>query len=450
MISKEIIDQDYAELENILKNWGKEAGRLAVIKAPPGSGKTHILLTVISHWVSHEKMRIAIGTQTNAQALDVANRFAKDHPKIPVTLWLKSSGNDPAGVDPKIRIVRKPDEVPDHPCVVIATVSKYGYATTHNPFDVLAIDESWQMPWEAFMATAPVSKRFLMIGDPGQIPPVVRVEPKRWETASRAPHLPAPQVVANDPDLSAQTLWGALPACRRLPFESVEWIKGFYDFDFHPYSPKGVRGLRIGKNNLFDANVVKLLSQAAPIGIQIPTPEYGPPLELDKELAETIINFANLLLESNSEICDNDNGEWRKIQPSDIGISATHRILNAEILRGVKSEYRQDGLRVETPERWQGLQRAVMLIAHPLSGVVKPSGFDLDPGRLCVMASRHQSALLVFSRDHVTETLDKYIPSAEQSLGKPDHVGSGLHANRKFWNGLVDAGRVISVNTKQI
>ena len=91
-----------------------------------------------------------------------------------------------------------------------------------------------------------------------------------------------------------------------------------------------------------------------------------------------------------------------------------------------------------------------MLIAHPLSGVVKPSGFDLDPGRLCVMASRHQSALLVFSRDHVTETLDKYIPSAEQSLGKPDHVGSGLHANRKFWNGLVDAGRVISVNTKQI
>jgi hypothetical protein len=448
MIKREVIDKEYSELENILKNWGKGAGKLAVVKAPPGSGKTHTLLTVISHWVENEKMRIAIGTQTNAQALDVANRFAKDHPTIPVTLWLKSSGSDPTGVHPRVRIVRKPDEVPDHPCVVIATVSKYGYATTHNPFDVLAIDESWQMPWEAFMATAPVSKRFMMIGDPGQIPPVVRVEPKRWETASRAPHLPAPQVVANDPDLSAQTLWGALPACRRLPFESVEWIKGFYDFDFQPYAPKGVRGLRIGTKKLFDPAIVSLLSEASPIGVQIPTPEYGPPLELDKVLAETILDFTNNLLESKSEICDNDKGEWRAIKASDVGISATHRILNAEILRGLKSEYRRDGLRVETPERWQGLQRAVMLIAHPLSGVVKPSGFDLDPGRLCVMASRHQSALFVFSRDHITETLEKYIPAAEQSLGKPDHVGSGLSANRQFWNGLVKAERVVSVKTE--
>jgi hypothetical protein len=89
-----------------------------------------------------------------------------------------------------------------------------------------------------------------------------------------------------------------------------------------------------------------------------------------------------------------------------------------------------------------------MLIAHPVSGVVKPSGFDLDPGRLCVMASRHQSALFVFSRDHITETLEKYIPAAEQSLGKPDHVGSGLSANRQFWNGLVKAERVVSVITE--
>ncbi len=418
------------------------------MKAPPGSGKTHTLLAVISHWVEVDRMRIAIGTQTNAQALDVANRFAKDHPNIPVTLWLKSSGSDPNGVHPRVRIVRRADEVPDYPCVVIATVSKLGYATTHNPFDVLAIDESWQMPWEAFMATAPVSKRFMMIGDPGQIPPVVRIQPKRWETANRAPHLPAPQVVANDPELSAQTLWGALPACRRLPYEAVRWIKGFYDFDFEPYAPRGVRGLRIGKPNKFHESLPALLQESAPIGIQIPTPEHGPPLELDRELAQSILEFAHALLECETEICDNDDGVWRRLLPIDIGISATHRVLNAELTRGLKPEYRREGVRVETPERWQGLQRPVMLIAHPLSGVVKPSGFDLDPGRLCVMASRHQSALFVFSRDHLMKTLEMYIPAAEQSLGKPDHVGHGLEANRIFWNGLSSAHRVLSGDLK--
>ena len=438
-----ILDQQYEDLETSLKDWGNSSGKLAVIKAPPGSGKTHTLLSVISHWVSTERMRIAVGTQTSAQALDVANRFAQDHPAVPIFLWLKSSGSDPEDAHPRIRIIRRPDELSDYPCVVVATVSKFGYATTHQPFDVLAIDESWQMAWESFMATAPVSKRFMMIGDPGQIPPVVRVEPKRWETASRAPHLPAPQVVANDPELSEQTFWGALPACRRLPNESVTWIKGFYDFDFHPYSPVGTKGIRIPTSSGYSDRLIGLLKESAPIGLQLPTPEFGPPLELDKELATSISDFAHYLLSSDTEICDNDNGTWRKLQPADIGIAATHRVLNAEINRSLKAEYRSSGVRVETPERWQGLQRPVMLIAHPLSGVVKPSGFDLDPGRLCVMASRHQSALFIFSRDHLKQTLSKYIPAAEQSLGKPDHVGSGLEANRKFWNGLAAANRII-------
>jgi hypothetical protein len=440
------LDQQYKDLEVALINWGKGSGKLSVVKAPPGSGKTYTLLQVISHWVDAERMRVAVGTQTNAQALDVANRFAEDHPEIPVTLWLKSSGAEPAGLNPRVRMVRKADEVPDHPCVVIATISKYGYATTHNPFDVLAIDEAWQMPWEAFMATAPVSKRFMMIGDPGQIPPVVRIEPKRWETASRAPHLPAPQVVANDPELSAQTFWGALPACRRLPHESVKWIKGFYDFDFEAYAPAGKRGLRISGATQLDSRVLELLSKSEPIGIQISTPENGPPLELDKVLARTILSFTHELIESGTEICDNDQGVWRKLLPQDVGISATHRVLNAEITRGLKPEYRRDGLRVETPERWQGLQRPVMIIAHPLSGVIRPSGFDLDPGRLCVMASRHQSALFIFSRDHLLQTLSEYIPAAEQSLGRPDYVGYGLQANRLFWNGLHAANRVIDLN----
>jgi hypothetical protein len=90
-------------------------------------------------------------------------------------------------------------------------------------------------------------------------------------------------------------------------------------------------------------------------------------------------------------------------------------------------------IRVTTPERWQGLQRPVMIAVHPLSGVMFPSSFDLETGRLCVMASRHESACIFVTRDHVGETLDTHLPIADQALGRSDIVGRGHSQHTEFW-----------------
>ena len=84
-----------------------------------------------------------------------------------------------------------------------------------------------------------------------------------------------------------------------------------------------------------------------------------------------------------------------------------------------------------------------MIAVHPLSGVVRPSAFDLETGRLCVMASRHRSGLIVVSRDHVAETLDTHIPSAEQAVGRPDVSGRGHSQNLRFWMDLSDDRRIV-------
>ena len=86
-----------------------------------------------------------------------------------------------------------------------------------------------------------------------------------------------------------------------------------------------------------------------------------------------------------------------------------------------------------------------MIVVHPLSGVVVPSAFDLETGRLCVMISRHRSALIVVSRDHIQETLETHIPTAEQPVGRPDVTGRGHQANLAFWERIADAGRVVRV-----
>ncbi len=60
------------------------------------------------------------------------------------------------------------------------------------------------MAWADFMLLGQVAPRFVLIGDPGQIPPVVSVDASRWETAPRAPHRPAPELVLQSPSEGAR------------------------------------------------------------------------------------------------------------------------------------------------------------------------------------------------------------------------------------------------------
>src|SRR5262249_5734420 len=85
---------------------------------------------------------------------------------------------------------------------------------------------------------------------------------------------------------------------------------------------------------------------------------------------------------------------------------------------------------VETAERFQGLEREVMLVHHPLSGRQDCSGFRLNAGRLCVMLTRHRTACLVVARAGLEEQLRRYIPSGERVLGSArDDEYEGWRAN---------------------
>jgi hypothetical protein len=102
-------------------------------------------------------------------------------------------------------------------------------------------------------------------------------------------------------------------------------------------------------------------------------------------------------------------------------------------------------VRVDTPERWQGLERPPMVIAHPLSGVPQPSPFERNTGLLCVMASRHSVALVIVSRDHVGGTLERYLPVASQPVGQQDEAGRGRAQNLAVWTALVQDDRMVAL-----
>ncbi len=397
-MSLETIDAEYAELRKDLTDHVQAGGRLAVVKAPPGSGKTHTLIEVLSV-LAAKGMRIAVAAQTNNQADGICQRWAKSHLEVRVARFSSSGLTAAADFPASVLWITDKKELPTGPGVTVATTAKWSLTDLAAPYDLLAIDEAWQMSWADLIQCALVSEKFLMIGDPGQIPPVVPIDVRRWETSPRAPHEAAPEVVLAEPTLESVRFVGSLPACRRLPNESVDFVRPFYDFDFEAYVPVGARGLQLS-NGWGDA-----LGSGRPLALTIPTPDHGPPVEVDHEIAVATARVVGSLLTCKAVLRLGD--EDRSLAPSDVGVTSSHRVMNAALAAALGSYTNQ--IRVDTPERWQGLERPVMIGVHPLSGVSDPSAFDLDTGRLCVMASRHQAGFIMLTRDHVGDTLRKYV-----------------------------------------
>jgi hypothetical protein len=244
-----------------------------------------------------------------------------------------------------------------------------------------------------------------------------------------------------DPALQPQC-WD-LPATRRLPSDAAALVRPFYDFEFEAFAEPGERQVVVeGKGREPRERALDLLREGTAVGLTIPTPDAGPPLERDEEVAAVAASIVKELLRRRAEL--QIDGAARRLEPVDIGISSTHRAMNSALDFALPGELRGKVV-VDTPERWQGLERPVMIIVHPLSGTMRPSAFDLETGRLCVMASRHTAGMVVLARNHLSDTLADYIPTAGQPFGRKDVEGRGLRDNLEFWTRLQRDGRVVDL-----
>ncbi|MGK2877845.1 MAG: AAA domain-containing protein [Solirubrobacterales bacterium] len=431
------LDAEYAVVRDELTKYLLDGGELAIVKAPPGSGKTYSLVEVLSR-LAAGGTRIAVAAQTNSQADDICRRLGAGHNEVRVARFSSNGLSPTTDIPSTVEWVTDKNELPAMPGITVATTAKWSLTDLPSHYDLLAVDEAWQMSWADIMQCATVSGRFLLIGDPGQIPPVVTIDVRRWETSPRAPHEAAPEVALDDPTFVETRFVGSLPACRRLPHEAVDFVRPFYDFDFAAYVAPGARGLDLP----FGHDWAEALSIGQPLALTIPTPDHGPPIEVDEHIAAAAARVVRELLESGARIRSEDGD--RALEPAEIGVTSSHRVMNAA-LSAALGEW-GDRLRVDTPERWQGLERPVMIAVHPLSGVTEPSAFDLDTGRLCVMASRHTAGLIVLTRDHIGETLRNFVPGAHQAPGRPDALGRGHDAHLRFWSQLEATAAVKPLN----
>lgn len=419
-------------------------GLICVVKAPPGSGKSYNLIESLKSSLDSD-CRIAVAAQTNNQVTDLCVRIAERYPSRDFIRFSSKHFTIPDNFPSNVSVQSDTSMLPQGPCTVIATCSKFASTDLVKPFDFLIIDEAWQMTWATLMTVRKTAPRYVLIGDPGQIPPTVTVDCDRWETSSTPPHYPAPQVMLEAQGLQSHITQLELDTCRRLPHDSVELVKMFYDFDFGALAKPGERYLKAmkeGAGDSIDAAIDRLQEHSTVI-LTYPTDETGAPIETDQELAEFVSAVAARLLERKCRVSTKpeETTNPRSLDAADIGISSTHNQMNTAIVAALTGASKR--IKVTTPERWQGLERPVMIAVHPLSGVSIPSSFDLETGRLCVMASRHQSACIIVTRDHVGETLATRLPSGDHALGANDVSGRGHAQHTSFWKYHDDRGLIV-------
>lgn len=370
--------------------WSGDAA--AVIDSPPGAGKTHLITNLAHQLHSRAGMTVAIAAQTRAQSIDVANRTAATG--VPTLLHVDASKIRPRDLDPAVTLTASGGIRPGKG-VTIATTARWLWVPTNRAvhFDVLLIDEAYQLTFADLGALGGMADQFVLVGDPGQIAPVVTGETRRWNTHDSGPHVPAPQaLIAAHGDAVARM---SLPQTWRLGPDTTDLLAPLY-----PALPfTSARGIRHLTANGHTVPEYCALPQPATAGTADPRVIHAAAHTARELLATTTLTTPD---------------ETRPLTPADIAVITPH-VEQAALAAAALADL--PDLFVGTINQAQGLQREAVIAIHPLLGHDTDESFALDLGRLCVALSRH--------RAHVTVITDQRSP---QLLSDALRDGDAPHA----------------------
>lgn len=404
-----------------------------ILDSPPGAGKTGAVERLAAQALARRGERVMIAAQTNAQALDLSRRLATGFPGLPFHLLHSKEREPPEALRalPNLRCTTDEAELPDGPCVAVATSAKWVWAPASvRPFHLLIVDEAYQLPEHRFLCIAGLATRAVLVGDPGQIDPVVTADTSRWRSNPDGPHVSSPRaLLARHPGVRVLRL----PVSRRLVQSTVEVVQpAFYPtLPFEALAEPGARGIRFGRPAEPGDEALERLSGGESL-VWRGLPEGAPGVN-DPALAQDIATGVARLFAREAVIWDHE-GE-RPLRPAEVGVVCAHVAQVAAVRERLGSGL--GDVLVETADRFQGLERAIIFVWHPLSGRSEIGAFQLNAGRLCVMLSRHRIGCVVLGRAGVRRRLEAEVPTGERVLGQEvDPVFEGWRAHRSILAGL--------------
>ena len=159
---------------------------ISIVKSPPGAGKTFLVECAAAVAVGQPAMRVVIVTPGVSQLYDIAKRLLEyrlprlelahaTHRVLPHDLVGRIAAS--SGWNPSLNAGRG---------VVVTNVhllASYVHQLGPRSFDLMIVDEAYQLAAADFLPVSHLATRILMVGDPGQLDPVTLQTPPTLKPA---------------------------------------------------------------------------------------------------------------------------------------------------------------------------------------------------------------------------------------------------------------------------
>jgi hypothetical protein len=137
----------------------------------------------------------------------------------------------------------------------------------------------------------------------------------------------------------------------------------------------------------------------------------------DPAVVDRLVGLTDRLLGRGAEVSSElTAGHFVPLRSQRIAIGVPHTVQRDAVRDGLDAAG-ITGVRVDTANRLQGLEFDVVLAWHPLAGLPTSDEWHLDPGRMCVLITRHRHACIVVGRADADSLLGTVPPPAETHLG---------------------------------
>jgi hypothetical protein len=437
----------------LLSDWAtdpRQGGPLAghdfaQVEAFAGAGKTlHLLAAALAAVAAG--LRVVIVAFTNEQVRAIAARLSPA--SVPIT-HLAGRGSE---LDPPPAGVTSTNDV--RGCqgarIVVATTWQAAHALKEYPaqigrFDLGIVDEAYQVRSDnTALWCLGLAERWAMVGDPGQIEVFTILGRSPYEGGADPVTSIVDSARAQGSDfgiLNFDWTW-------RLAPHTAQILEPFYGRPARPASLTADRNMVLGRAVTSRDRIVRAAAKVNGLAgaggwgfLELP----GEAVEVaDPATAQAIAAIARDLVGRGATItCERDGA--RQLTPADIAVCVSTDTQRGAVETAL-SISGLAGVNVRTYNKHQGLEYAVSLLWHPVSGIDEVNGFYLDRGRLCVGVSRHRHAAIVVGRSGLRRILDDPPISEEAPWpGRPDRLLAGWAAHASLLEHLDGSGATVTV-----
>ncbi len=426
-------------LADVISHVGRRYG--VVVRAVAGAGKSYFVTSGVGS-AREQGLRVAVCAPTNEQAFGLVRSLATRYPHETVTFIPAQGIQLPEATAQLANVVEaRPARAAKHAGLIVGTFDKLGDAYAREDLstrELLFVDESFQADSARYYAVAGLAPTHLLVGDGGQLDPFTTIdEPERWRGLPEDPLQTSVGVLLrNHPSTPVHQL----PISRRLDPRAVPIAQSFYPgHGFEAAVLPDVRELRLLRGVAHDQRTRLLdaaLDRAARGGwAHLELPEAAV-LTADPETLELIVDLVRRLRDRAPEVRCELRPEFDSLLPHRIAIGVSHND-QKDLLRIALDGAGLPDVVVNTANKLQGLEFDLVIAWHPLAGLPDTDGFHLDPGRLCVLLTRHRHGCIVIGRAGDRALLDGLPPSTPAYFGwDPDPVLDGWEAHQTVFERL--------------